>query len=92
LGGLFSGVLLDYLGFQRNPIGQWFVRTLSGEGESIFEGIYALRHRARCTKGSMAEAYGWGKSFRAAIPWRIPPKHSQLWKPSLQTSVGFHLW
>jgi len=31
-GGILSGALLDYLGFQRSPVGQWFVRTLSGEG------------------------------------------------------------
>lgn len=43
--GLFVGALLDFLGFQRSPVGQWIVRTLSGEGESIFEGIYAIRQR-----------------------------------------------
>jgi hypothetical protein len=28
LGGILAGVFLDYLGFQRSSIGQWFVRTL----------------------------------------------------------------
>ena len=60
LGGLLAGILLDSLGFQRSAIGQWIVRTLSGEGESIFEGIYALRKRIRRAAKSMAEAYGWG--------------------------------
>lgn len=36
-GGLILGGVLDYFGFHINPIGQWAVRTLSGEGDSIFE-------------------------------------------------------
>jgi hypothetical protein len=71
LGGFLAGTVLDYLGFQRSAIGQWFVRTLSGEGESVFEGIYALRQRLRRAEGSMAEAYGWGKLFGMAVPWLI---------------------
>lgn len=70
-GGLFLGVLLDHLGFQRSPVGQWIVRTLSGEGESIFEGIYALRQRLRRASQSMAEAYGWGKLLGMFVPWVI---------------------
>lgn len=70
-GGLIAGVILDQLGFQRSGLGQWFVRTLSGEGESIFEGIYALRQRFRRATGSMAEAYGWGKLLGMPIPWLI---------------------
>jgi len=71
LGGILAGIFLDYLGFQRSSIGQWFVRTLSGEGESIFEGIYALRQRFRGAAESMAEAYGWGKFFGMMVPWLI---------------------
>jgi hypothetical protein len=71
LGGLLAGILLDSLGFQRSAVGQWIVRTLSGEGESIFEGIYALRQRFRRAAKSMAEAYGWGKFFGMTIPWWI---------------------
>ena len=71
LGGLLAGILLDSLGFQRSAIGQWLVRTLSGEGESIFEGIYALRQRIRRAAKSMAEAYGWGKFLGMTIPWWI---------------------
>ncbi len=70
-GGLIAGVILDQLGFQRSGLGQWFVRTLSGEGESIFEGIYALRQRFRRATGSMAEAYGWGKFLGMPVPWVI---------------------
>ena len=70
-GGLALGVLLDSLGFQLSPIGQWLVRTLSGEGESIFEGIYALRQRLRGAKRSMAEAYGWGKLLGMTAPWIV---------------------
>lgn len=69
--GILIGALLDYLGFQRSAIGQWLVRTLSGEGESIFEGIYALRHRISGSAASMAEAYGAGKFFGMFAPWII---------------------
>jgi hypothetical protein len=71
VGGFLLGVLLDYLGLQRSAIGQWIVRTLSGEGESIFEGIFALRQRIRRAGKTMAEAYGWGKLFGMAVPWVI---------------------
>ncbi|MFH1031587.1 MAG: hypothetical protein V1767_03340 [Chloroflexota bacterium] len=70
-GGLILGALVDYLGFQSSAIGQWLVRTLSGEGESLFEGIYAIRHRLSHTAGSMAEAYGWGKLLGMTVPWFI---------------------
>lgn len=63
--------MLDWLGFQRSGWGQWLVRTLSGEGESIFEGIYALRQRLRGAAGSMAEAYGWGKVTGMVFPWIV---------------------
>lgn len=68
-GGLLLGAVLDSLGFQANAIGQWAVRTLSGEGESIFEGIYAFRRRLRGYTASMAEAYGWGKLIGMFVPW-----------------------
>ncbi|WP_198003762.1 hypothetical protein [Methanococcoides burtonii] len=45
-------------GYQTNPIGQWLVRTLSGEGESILEGIYSIRQRFLGGASTMAEAYG----------------------------------
>ena len=60
-GGLITGAVLDHFGFHQSALGQWLVRTLSGEGESLFEGIYAIRQRIRGSAGSMAEAYGWGK-------------------------------
>jgi hypothetical protein len=71
LGGLGLGVLLDSMGLQLNPVGQWMVRTVSGEGESIFEGIFAIRQRLRGAVRSMAEAYGWGKFFGMTAPWVI---------------------
>lgn len=67
-GGILIGAVLDYFGFHRSAIGQWLVRTISGEGESIFEGIYALRHRISGSTASMAEAYGWGKFFGMTVP------------------------
>jgi hypothetical protein len=41
--GLVAGVILDYLGLQKSGLGQVLVRTLSGESESVFEGLFALR-------------------------------------------------
>jgi hypothetical protein len=38
-GGLIAGTVLDWLGFEQSAWGQWLVRTLSGEGESILEGV-----------------------------------------------------
>jgi hypothetical protein len=70
-GGLLVGFMLDQLGFQRSAIGQWLVRTLSGEGESIFEGVYAIRARLAGRVGSMAEAYGWGKLLGMIFPWLV---------------------
>jgi len=69
--GLALGVLLDGLGFPQSAAGQWLVRTLTGEGESLFEGAYALRARVRGAAGSMAEAYGWGKLLGMAVPWLV---------------------
>ena len=61
-GGVLIGALLDYLCFHRSAIGHWLVRTVAGEGESGFEGVYALRQKISGSAGSMTEAYGWGKS------------------------------
>lgn len=69
--GFLAGIYLDSQGLQKSPLGQWFVRTLAGEGESIFEGIFSIKKRFRRAEGSMAEAYGWGKFFGISIPWII---------------------
>ncbi|WP_091932298.1 hypothetical protein [Methanolobus profundi] len=69
--GLMTGVLLDVYGYQRSPIGQWLVRTLAGEGESIFEGFYSVKQHFKPSAQTMAEAYGWGKLFGIAVPWVI---------------------
>jgi hypothetical protein len=69
--GILSGALLDHFGFQGSGIGQWIVRTLSGEGESIFEGIFAIRKRMAHAGGTMAQAYGWGKLMGMGFPWII---------------------
>ncbi len=71
VGGLVLGGLLDYLGFQQSAVGQWLVRTLSGEGESLLEGVYALRKRVSHSEAGMAEAYGWGKFMGMTVPWWI---------------------
>ncbi len=70
-GGLLAGFLLDRLGLQTSGAGQWLVRTLAGEGESLFEGLFALRKRLRGGPGSLAEAYGWGKLLGMAFPWLV---------------------
>ncbi len=70
-GGLILGAVLDSFGFQRSAVGQWLVRTLSGEGESIFEGAYSIRQRFRGAESSMSEAYGWGKFLFIPLPWFI---------------------
>jgi hypothetical protein len=69
--GILLAAVLDHFGLQRSAIGQWIVRTLSGEGESLFEGAFALRQRARRASASMAEAYAWGKLLGMAAPWII---------------------
>jgi hypothetical protein len=70
-GGLFLGVILDHFGFQLSAVGQWVVRTLAGEGESLFEGMFAVRRRLGRNRGSMAEAYGWGKLLGMIGPWVV---------------------
>ena len=71
LGGLGLGWLLDRLSFQQNPFGEWAVRTLAGEGESILEGIFAIKKRLSGATSSLAQAYGWGKLIGMTVPWWI---------------------
>jgi hypothetical protein len=70
-GGLLLGAILDYLGFSTSGIGQWLVRTLAGEGESVLEGLFALKKRINAAAGSMAQAYGWGKLLGMTFPWVV---------------------
>lgn len=90
LGGLIAGAILDHLGFQKSAIGSWFVRTLSGEGESIFEGIYAFRMRLKKSAGSMAEAYGIGKFLGMIAPWIID-FFSRLFGIDVSGVAGFYI-
>ncbi len=71
VGGLVLGAALDALGFQGSAVGQWLVRTLAGEGESILEGIFSLRKRLGGGAESMAQAYGFGKLAGMALPWVV---------------------
>lgn len=89
-GGLMLGAILDGFGLQRSAWGQWLVRTLSGEGESIFEGIYALRQRLRGQVGSMAEAYGWGKLAGMVFPW-IVDAGSRIAGVDVYGAEGFYI-
>ena len=88
--GILAGTLLDHLGFQASALGQWLVRTLSGEGESIFEGAFALRRRLTHAAGSMAEAYGWGKLMGMAAPWIIDAA-SRLAGVHVNSVQGFYI-
>jgi len=71
VGGLLLASVLDHLGFHLSAIGQWLVRTVSGEGESVLEGLFALRKRLGKRTAGMAEAYGWGKVIGMTVPWWI---------------------
>ena len=69
--GLAAGIAADTLGYPDNPWIQGGVRTLAGEGESIFEGIFAIKQRLSGAVDSMAAAYGRGKLIGMALPWVI---------------------
>jgi hypothetical protein len=69
--GVLLGIVLDFLGFQTSGIGQWLVRTVSGEGESLLEGYFAFRRRLSPKRMGLAEAYGWGKLLGMGFPWII---------------------
>ncbi|MCS7277833.1 MAG: hypothetical protein NZ531_03185 [Aquificaceae bacterium] len=71
VGGPSLGVFLDNMGFNKKPLGEWAVRTLSGEGESLFEGLFALVRRLKGYNLSMAEVYGWGKFAGMTFPWFV---------------------
>lgn len=85
LGGLGLGAVLDALGFSASAIGEWAVRTLSGEGEDLAEGAWVLRSRLRRGQtteaeaeegeepsgSEAAEAYGTGKVLGMAFPWAV---------------------
>ena len=70
-GGLALGALLDQWGFAGSGWGQAAVRTLAGEGESMLEGLFALRKRLFGASASLAQAYGWGKAGGMALPWAV---------------------
>jgi hypothetical protein len=69
--GLGVAVVADGVGWQRSGWWQWIVRTVTGEGESLFEGAFAIRRRMVGGPGSLAEAYGWGKIAGLCVPWII---------------------
>lgn len=71
VGGLIVAGILDALGLQKAALGQWLVRTLGGEAESLFEGFFALRQRLLGKGTSMAESYAWGKFLGMTVPWII---------------------
>lgn len=58
VGGLFFGYLLDFFGYNTSALGQWFVRTLSGEGETILEGVYSINKKIKGHAASLSTVYG----------------------------------
>lgn len=58
VGGLGLGAVLDALGFSASAIGEWAVRTLSGEGEDLAEGAWVLRSRLRRRQSKEQEEPG----------------------------------
>lgn len=70
LAGLGLGALLDALGYSESLLGSVVVRTLAGEGESVFEGVYAVRDFLD-GGSSMAVAYGSGKLLGMAVPLAV---------------------
>lgn len=88
--GLALAALLDHVGLQRSGWAQWLVRTLAGEGESVFEGLFALRQRLRNRAASLAEAYGWGKFGGMAVPW-VVDAGSRLAGVDLYGVPGFYI-
>lgn len=65
---LILGILLDFFGIKLHAAGQIVIRIFAGEGESIFEGFFAIKKRLRRSKITMAEAYGWGKMIGMFFP------------------------
>ncbi len=71
VGGFLVGVLLDYLGFQRSAIGQWIVRTLSGE--YVTSRVRFLEHiskrNSQTSKSSKKSVYYCCKSTTGSSRW-----------------------
>jgi len=63
---------------------------VSGEGESLFEGIYALRQRLRGAASSLAEAYGWGKFLGVSVP-RVIDWGSRMLGVDVYGVEGFYI-
>jgi hypothetical protein len=55
IGGLGLGAALDALGFSTSAIGEWAVRTISGEGEDLAEGAWVLKNRLQRRKAKAQE-------------------------------------
>ncbi|MCX7984103.1 MAG: hypothetical protein N3A63_04265 [Bacteroidetes bacterium] len=88
--GLLLGLVLDSLQQHTSALGHWLVRTFAGEGESVFEGIYALRQRLLHASRSLAEAYGWGKLLGMTVPWIIDAL-SHLFGVDVYGIEGFYI-
>jgi hypothetical protein len=89
-GGIALAAALDWLGFQQSAWGQWGVRTLAGEGESLGEGAFAALRRLRGEEASFAEAYGWGKMAGMIFPWFVD-LGSRLAGVQVNAPEGFYL-
>lgn len=65
---LILGIFLDFFGVKIHTVGQIIIRIFAGEGESIFEGFFAIKKRLSKARITMAEAYGWGKLIGMFFP------------------------
>lgn len=90
LAGLALGAALDAAGRAASGLGQGLVRTFAGEGESVFEGLFALRRRLGGARVSFAQAYGWGKLAGLALPWAVDAA-SRLAGLDVNGPLGFHV-
>ena len=70
VGGILSGILFDYLGFQRSAIGQWIVRTLSGEyvTSRIRPPEHLWKRNSQTSKSSKKSVYYYCKSITGSNP------------------------
>lgn len=85
LAGLGLGAVLDALGYSESLLGGVVVRILAGEGESIFEGVYAVRDSLGGAEASMARAYGWGKLLGMGVPLVV---HLASWAAGLDLTAA----
>jgi hypothetical protein len=69
--GLLAGIFLDFQGYQRSRWDSGLSGLLQEKGRAFLKGFFPYASAFERLRGSMAEAYGWGKFFGLAFPWAI---------------------